>query len=458
MIRQSLVKDSTQSVRRWIVPIIVVSVLVRLGAALYQGSDMDALPGVTDQLSYHELALRVIDGHGFSFATGWWPATRANQPTAHWSFLYVLFLVGVYSIFGPAPIFARLIQSVLVGILHPLLAWRIGRRLFGPSVGVVAAALTAIYFYFVFYSGALVTESFYFLAVLWSLDLATAIGYGELDVRSMRPWFLLGIACGVGALLRQVFLLMVPFILVWTAWVSRGRESVDRSALGWGPLTSRIGVTLAVLGLCILPWTIRNYRAFGEIVLLNTNAGFAFFWGNHPVHGTEFIPILPNDPDVNYQTLIPREFRRLNEARLDRALLMRGFGFIASDPVRYARLSLSRTKEFFKFWPTADSSAVSNLARVGSFALFLPCMLYGMVQTYVRRRDEQSRSAAGGILLVLVAVMYSLVHVLTWTLIRYRLPVDALMMPFAGVALVALFERVANRAPAFRTSVHLSAH
>jgi hypothetical protein len=38
--------------------------------------------------------------------------------------------------------------------------------------------------------------------------------------------------------------------------------------------------------------------------------------------------------------------------------------------------------------------------------------------------------------------VYTLIHVLTWTLIRYRLPVDAILVIFAGLALVDLASRV----------------
>lgn len=148
---------------------------LRIAAAIYQGNGVEALPGVWDQISYHELALRVLQGHGFSFATGWWPATAAGQPTAHWSFLYVLFLSGIYSIFGPNPLVPRLLQAVLTGILQTLLTWRIGRRLFGDRVGLLSAAIASFNTYFVYYSGALVTESLYILAVLWIVDIATAM-------------------------------------------------------------------------------------------------------------------------------------------------------------------------------------------------------------------------------------------------------------------------------------------
>jgi hypothetical protein len=54
-------------------------------------------------------------------------------------------------------------------------------------------------------------------------------------------------------------------------------------------------------------------------------------------------------------------------------------------------------------------------------------------------------------LLLLFALFYSVLHVLTWAFPRYRLPVDAVLMPFAALAIVALITLLAGklrRAPA----------
>ena len=55
--------------------ILLISVLLRFGAAFYLGDKVVDLPGTYDQISYHTLAVRVLTGHGFSFATVWWPIT-----------------------------------------------------------------------------------------------------------------------------------------------------------------------------------------------------------------------------------------------------------------------------------------------------------------------------------------------------------------------------------------------
>jgi hypothetical protein len=44
-------------------------------------------------------------------------------------------------------------------------------------------------------------------------------------------------------------------------------------------------------------------------------------------------------------------------------------------------------------------------------------------------------------------VIYSLVHVFSWALVRYRLPVDAVLLVFAAYSLVVFFERSVLKRP-----------
>jgi hypothetical protein len=195
----------------------------------------------------------------------------------------------------------------------------------------------------------------------------------------------------------------------------------------------------------IVPWTIRNYRAFDTIVPLNTNSGFAFFWGNHPRYGTQFIPILPSG---EYYRMIPDELQAqgLNEAEMDSALLSEALAIILADPGRYVLLSLSRIPTYFMFWPSGDSGMVSNLSRVGSFGVFLPFMLYGLFLTLRKSfASWRERLASPFTLLYLFMLVYSGIHILTWTLIRYRIPVDVILVIFAGYGLLDLAGRMLER-------------
>ncbi|MGW8145236.1 MAG: glycosyltransferase family 39 protein, partial [Anaerolineales bacterium] len=390
--------------------------------------------GIHDQISYHTLSLRLINGYGLTFDEYWWPATKAGSPTAHWSYLYLGFLAVLYKVFGVNPLVPRLLQAIGVGILQPYLAFLLGRRVFNNVVGLASAALTAIYGYFIYYSAALMTEAIYIVAILLSLYLAILITdwASELDdqpeIRRILKWgFFLGITLGIAVLLRQLFLLFVPFLFIWIWWRG-GNKSL-----------SVLGISGLFLIILMIPFTIFNYSRFNRFVLLNTNAGFAFFWGNHPIYGTKFEPILPEEMG-SYQELIPEELKDLNEAALDQELLKRGIQFVIDDPVRYILLSLSRIPPYINFWPSSESGVVSNLVRVGSFGIMLPFILYGLYVSFIQRKKPLLKQPLG--LLYLFVIVYAGIHILTWTLIRYRLPIDALFVIFAGLGLVDLLNRI----------------
>jgi 4-amino-4-deoxy-L-arabinose transferase-like glycosyltransferase len=428
--------------------ILSLSVLFRITAAAYLGNEVEVLPGTHDQISYHTLALRVLDGHGFTFDQPWWPGTPAEEPTAHWSYLYTLYLVGVYALVGPSPLVARLIQAVLVGLLHPLLVYLVARRIFNPSIGLVAAGLTAVYIYFVYYTAALVTESFFITVVLASLYLAVVLSdrlrvdalLGERLSLSMKQApvlkvFLmsgaLGICLALAVLLRQLILFFVPILFLWIWWSGRRHHT-------WAVIFPGLVVIAA-----ILPVSLFNYIRFDRFVLVNTNAGFAFYWANHPVYGNHFEPILPSG---EYFRLLPEELLHLNEAALDQALLQRGLQFILDDPIRYLNLSLSRIPAFFMFWPSSESGLISNISRVASFGLMLPLMLYGLVGVLFNSKVWMEGVLSSlAMLLYLFIVFYTLIHLLSWALIRYRLPVDAVFLLFAGWAVVDIYERLSSR-------------
>jgi hypothetical protein len=211
--------------------------------------------------------------------------------------------------------------------------------------------------------------------------------------------------------------------LLWAGWRSRQLWRVARA--------------LTVVGLlivaCIAPFTVRNYRVYGQFLLLNSNAGYAMYSAQHPMHGTSF--------QEHAAAPLPEALRGqgLNEAQWDRALMKLGIGFVIDDPVRYLRLSLSRVLDYFEFWPT-DTSLLYNVGRLVSFTLYLPFMAYGLgVALWEgRARGRLSFLASPVALAMLFMGFYSALHILTWAMPRYRLPVDAVAMPFVALALQRL--------------------
>lgn len=460
---------------RLLLLILALAILFRVITAFLLGNTIQDLPSIADQYSYHSLALRVLDGHGFSFDSNWWPATRAGEPTAHWSYLYTLYLSAVYGLFGPNPLAARLIQAVLGGLLMPFLTYRVARQVFRyrsqltqenqpipektarfPRLGIfnelwkdasqaiplLAAAWCAFYGYFIYFAGALMTETFYIIGILWTLDcalrLAASSNTGEKGRADWPSWLELGLAIGLTAIFRQVFLPFVPFLFLWLWWVKYRAQhgtATRPGAIFTRLLSGSLLSGLVMVGL-FAPITLHNYRAFGKFVLLNTNAGYAFYWSNHPIYGSKYLSILTEDMP-SYYDLLPQDVLWMDEAALDRELLRRGIEIVAADPVRYLNLSLDRIPAYFMFWPKASSSLLSNLTRVFSYGLALPFILAGIVLWVGDLRNRRLK-LDGGLLLLIFGLVYSAIHLLSWAGIRYRLPVDAVSLIFAARALYSL--------------------
>ena len=395
--------------RQLLILILVAAVLIRIPVALLMGDQVTELPGIQDQISYDALARSLLAGRGYSFTKNWYPFTPPNTPTAHWSFLYPLYLAGTYAITGYHPLAARLLQGAVGGALLCFLVYKIGRRVADDNTGLVAAGLAAVYGYFIYYNVALMTETFSVVLILLTLYLSIELKENPTPIL----WVGLGLSLGLAALLRQTVLLFAPFLLLWLFLELRAR------GIRWW----YFALPVVIIFLVISPWTLRNYLVYREFLLLNSNAGYALYASNNPSLGTDWRNELVVVP-------VPKELAGQNEAQLDRALTQKGLEFILADPKRYLSLTLNKTLEYVRFWPSSDSSRISNLNRVLSFGLYLPFMVLGLFLSVSRWRNF--------VPLYLFIVIHTGIHLLSWPSPLYRLPVDAILMVFAGLTLIEL--------------------
>ncbi|MBN1934411.1 MAG: glycosyltransferase family 39 protein [Anaerolineae bacterium] len=420
--------------KQYLITILILSVLLRVAVAFYLGDEIDAPSLLTDQRSYHALGARLLGGHGFSFDLNWYPFTLADTPTAHWSFLYSFFVAGVYALFGPHPLAVRLVQAVLGGILLPWAVYRLAKSMFGDEdkyerSALLAALIAALYGYLVLYAATLMTETFYIIVVLWSLAIGLQI---VRHLSASRPISLsmglqLGISLGLAALIRQSILPWAPVMFLYLLWLARQSRQV------WSTLRVLVIAGLLLIAF-IAPFTLRNYAVYGQFLLLNSNTGYAMYSAQHPMHGTSF-----REFDA---APLPEGWWGRPEPELDRDLMRQAIRFVLDEPGRYLLLSLSRVRAFFEFWPTPDTTLLHNIGRVGSFGLFLPFMVYGIVLAF---RSPLFIKRNG--LLLLFCVFYTVLHLFTWAMVRYRLPIDVVLIPFAALGLIDLARRVRTVIP-----------
>jgi Dolichyl-phosphate-mannose-protein mannosyltransferase len=145
---------SSLSSGRWLLLIAAVAFLLRVAVRAAMGSEDFWQNGYT---FYFDLARSLADGNGFAFPD--------SGPTASRVPLYPMFLAAVT--LGHKSFVAVLVAQSLVGAATALCAGLLAREMFDDRVALVAAALTAVYPYYVVHDTALQeTALFTFLTLL----------------------------------------------------------------------------------------------------------------------------------------------------------------------------------------------------------------------------------------------------------------------------------------------------
>ena len=154
-----------------------------------------------------------------------WPyveAARGEGDTAVASPLYPLFLRGLFTV-GLAP---RYVQ-VLLGAASCVLLALIGRALWGPGTGLIAALCAALYGPAIYFTGSLLPP---ILAVFLVLSLLAALLWA--DEQSDGKAFLgVGVLLGLCLLAAPQVALFAPVVL-WWLWIGGKQRACWACALG----------------------------------------------------------------------------------------------------------------------------------------------------------------------------------------------------------------------------------
>lgn len=251
-------------------------------------------------------ARNLAEGHGYAnpyitVIQGVYVPT-AEHPPLYSLWLYVPIKVGLTSL-DALHIWTSLLGIVTVGAIGMA-----GRRLGGERIGLLAAAIAAVYPLFVMIDGSLYSEAVYIpciAVVVWmSLRLA-----GGPSVPSAAA---LGAAVALAALARSEALLLIVLLIPAVVWCTGGRRVIQFVAAG---------LACAVF---LGPWLVRNAEVFGRPVV-STNLGVTLRGSNCPlVYRGPLMGLwnLACNADVpTVQKATPEETIEAHDAALNRAAL-----------------------------------------------------------------------------------------------------------------------------------------
>jgi len=288
---------------------------------------LDTLQG--DATSYDSVATNLLDGRGYVNSVGEVPVLPPAYPT---------FLAAVYEVSDHSFTAVRIIQAV-IGAATCAVIYFIGRKAFNPAVGLMAALLAAAYPWFIFWERRLITETLFIfvlsmgvLAMLWAVEKPVP-----------RNLALAGFLLGLANLTHTT----VPVLpMLFAGWLLL--------ALGLRKGAKAGAIFLGVFLLTLLPWTVRNYIHYQQVIPVSAHGGVALHVANNPYTIADQ-PHYSRLPDVDPADMEEVEGKPFLEK--DRILRNKALNYILDHPRTFASNGLKRVKVFWESVPTPERPA-----------------------------------------------------------------------------------------------------
>jgi 4-amino-4-deoxy-L-arabinose transferase-like glycosyltransferase len=410
--------------------------VLRLGAI----AGDDGYQPHNDAFEYDYYAQSIAAGNGYP-QSGY---LRQGGPTAIRGPGYPYLLGGAYALSGDSRALGRAVGAAL-GALSVLLLYLISKRIWGRRIGLVAAALAALFPPLVLVSRDLVSETLFVPLMLGALLCVLEF---RRSGGALRWAGAAGALCGFAALTRNTGLaLMLPVALgVWTL-----RPPLRPAAL--------LPPALALLcaGLAVAPWIVRDAAEFGRFVPLTTSAGIATAgtynedsYDDSGSHGAWRNPQVV--PAFTPLFVTPG----IDEAEVDATLRRRARDFAWQHPAYVAEASAWNLLRLFEITggsvvdahgETVDErgigSATPTAERIAlAIAVILAAIgLVAMVRSRPREAGRPPRIPRGPFFLWLVPILMILIAAPIAGLPRYRLPADPFLLILAAIGLAWLWDK-----------------
>ncbi|MGB2624550.1 MAG: glycosyltransferase family 39 protein [Candidatus Acidiferrum sp.] len=419
--------------------IAIVALGARAAFAWYEVRQFSprVLSVVPFQTEAGHIAYSIASGKGYSS-----PFQRDSGPTAWLTPVYPYLLAGIFKIFGiyTLPSFlAALSLNILFSAATCIPIFYVGKRIAGLGVASGAAWLWSL-----FPNAILIPFEWIWDTCLSALLVAVLV-WATLELaesRRVSNWCLYGILWGFALLTNPAVALLLPVFLLWAAYRDRNQ---DRNA--WRFLRPALAGAIALF--CCVPWTIRNYVVFHRLIPLRSNFAFELYVGNNENYDEQnrFRP----GPITQDREIL--RYLRMGETPFMEEEERKAVAFIKTHPRIEVWLISQR---FVDFWAgTATPIATFREADSLWLRVILLCndaaplfALLGAVFLFVRKNEYAFP-------IVAVLVVFPLLYYVTHTSLRYRHPIDPVVLLLAAVGVQGIgnwIVRPSIRAAAARSS------
>lgn len=363
------------------------------------------------------IAYSLATGHGFSS-----PFRQSTGPTAWEAPVYPALVAAIFRIFGPYTLNAYLAAASLNIVFSALACVPIfysGVMIAGTGVGAAAAWLWAIF------PNAIIIPSEWVWDTCLSALLAATILWATLKLSEsgrLRNWCAYGLLWGFTLLTNPTLASLLPFLLLWLIW--RAHRAGNR----WRT-ESALAVTIVVL--CCVPWTVRNYVTFHELVPIRSTLGLQLWEGNNEGYRDRFsVWLHPIDNSAERAKYV-----KMGEIAYMRQKKQEAIQFFLSHPRREAQMCWHR---FIGIW-TGTATPIEDFVRNDAgirlilIANFLTavCALLGIVMLF---RDGNPYAFP----IAIIPITFPIPFYVSLALLRYRHPIDPIVLLLAAIGVKEL--------------------
>ncbi|MFI5103661.1 MAG: ArnT family glycosyltransferase [Terriglobales bacterium] len=355
------------------------------------------------------IARSIVLGQGFSN-----PFHGITGPTAWEAPLYPYVVAGAFRLAG---IYTRLSAVLLLtfnsffSALIVIPVYLIAKKVFGPRVARWAAWTWALLPYAMNWAVRWVWETsltaFLLTTAFW---LALEIGDAQ-EPRRKRLWLCFGLLWGITALTNPSCLSFLPFAGGWACY------RLWRQGKPWFVMATAAAVVFFAI---VTPWEVRNYRLFHQFIPIRANGGAELRLGNGPrAMGICMVELHPTQHLLQLQL-----YREMGELAYVKMRQQEALDWMRAHPGPTAALWL---KKATYYWVGIPNPSTSWLPVQGKNSVFLAwsVLAWWGLGRMIRLRHQ------GAFLFAALLLAYPAIYYVTFPQLRYRHPIEPVMLILA---------------------------
>jgi 4-amino-4-deoxy-L-arabinose transferase-like glycosyltransferase len=301
----------------------------------------------------------------------------------------------------------------------------IAQRIFSKRlIACIASWIVALYPFLIFYQGLLLSETLFNTLLL--AGVAALFWWRERGLRVDSALAVATLCFAMATLTKATLTILPPLLLAATAWLA-----------GASPrrMTTILIATSCLYATFMSPWWIRNAMVVHAFVPFTTGSAQNLYLGNNAHNPNAGIDWSRDVDPIVVATIATMPGERARQQAFNKAAL----DYIKANSEAFVRAA---AKKFVRFWNVVPNAAEfrTSLYSIVSAASFGPILVLALV--CVVRWRRQWRMLAP---IYLIVGYFTFVHVITIASLRYRLPLEPLLIILAAEPLAACVDFARRR-------------